>query len=277
MKKTGTPVIATMVMIVLVLVSFVGCIGFWQDQLIFFPDTIDEDEDLSWTGASEEIFVDVEDGARIHGLFFDSQGPSTGVVLYFHGNAGSVASWYRTALKLTEYDVDVFLIDYRTYGKSTGDLSEQGLYLDGKAAYNYLIERGYAPDSIVVHGRSLGSAIASSVAAEYPVGALILETPFVSLMGLVEELYPFLMPRRLLRYELDNHGRVADIDAPTWVVHGTDDEVIPLSHGRRVFEALPNGWKMTVIEHGRHNNLMSFERYGEDASLFFQTVLPAVD
>ena len=253
--------------------GLIGCAGWLQEQLIFFPDHIDADADLSWTGATEEVYLDTEDGARIHGLFFESAGDSSGVVLYFHGNAGSVASWYEVAARLVRYEVDVLLIDYRTYGKSEGELSEHGLYRDGDAAYQHLISRGYAPESIVVYGRSLGGAVATHVASEHDVAAMALETPFTDLYELATDLYPFPMPQSLFEYSFDNKNRAPQIDVPTWVVHGTEDRIVPVDHGRRVFQALSNGWKMTIIEGGGHNDLMGFEEHGRDLALFFDHVL----
>ena len=259
-------------------VALVGCAGWLQEQLIFFPEHLDEDADLSWTGATEEVFLDTEDGARIHGLFFEAPHTSRGVVLYFHGNAGSVASWYEVAARLVHYDVDVLLIDYRTYGKSTGDLSEPGLYQDGDAAYEHLRSRGYEPESIVVYGRSLGGAVATHVASEYPVAGVALETPFTDLYQLALDLYPFPLPQSIFRYSFDNKMRAPTIEAPAWVVHGTSDSIVPVEHGREVYEALANPWKMTIIEGGGHNDLMGFDDHDRDLTLFFDEVLgPTVE
>ena len=255
--------------LIVITVSILGCAGWFQERMLFFPDKLDEDKDLQWTGASEEVFLDTEDGARIHGLFFEADRQARGVVLYFHGNAGSVASWYQVALELSQYEVDVLLIDYRTYGKSRGDMSEEGLYHDGQAAYDYLLEQGIEPPSIVVHGRSVGSAVATYVAHKNEVGGLVLETPFTSLVTLASELYPFLAPRQLLRYEMDNLSRVVTIEAPTWVVHGTADRIVPVEHGRQVFEAGAGAWELTIIDGGGHNDLMDWPDYHRDLQRFY--------
>lgn len=272
-KSRGNRLVSLFGLLAVSMVLVVGCAGLFQDQLIFFPDSIDEDEDLGWTGASE-VFVEAEDGARIHGLMFETADEPRGVILYFHGNAGSVATWYRTGQRLTEHGVDVFLIDYRTYGKSTGEMSEQGLYMDGRASYDYLVDdRDYDPESVVVHGRSLGSAVATRVATEQPVGGVILETPFIDLKTLASDLYPFLVPTFLLRYELNNYERSPDIDVPTWVVQGTDDEIVPADHAEAVYRALGAPWDLTLIEGGRHNNLMSFTEYDRRLGEYFDDVL----
>ena len=260
-------------MVVVAVVGLLATVAWFQERMIFFPERLEQEVDLSWTGAREEVFLEADDGARIHGLVFEAKGERRGVVLYFHGNAGSVASWYAVAEELSRYGVDVLLIDYRTYGKSRGAMSEEGLYHDGKAAYAYLVEEGYDPAKIIVHGRSLGAAIATDVASQHPVGGVVLETPFTSLKDRAREIYPFLLPGLLLRYEMDNLERVASLDAPTWVVHGTDDRVIPVEHGREVFQAARKGWEMTVIEGGGHNNLMSFSGYDQGLSRFYEDVL----
>ncbi len=263
------------VMVLVTALLLLGCAGMLQEQLIFFPESLDEEEDLSWTGA-KEVFVDTEDGARIHGLLYEADEPR-GVVLYFHGNAGSVASWADVARQLHRHGVDVFLIDYRTYGKSSGEMSEEGLYLDGEATYDYLVERGYSPHQIIVHGRSLGSAVATHVASDVPVGAVVLETPFTDLPSLARDLYLVPLPGWFFQYELDNLDRSQQVDAPTWVVHGTDDEVVPLDHGREVYARLGSPWKMTIIDGGRHNNLMSFGEYRRELAEFYDEILGETD
>ncbi len=246
--------------------------GFFQERLIFFPETLSEDKDLSFTGG-EEVFLTADDGARIHGLFFEaSVDEPSGAVLYLHGNAGSVASWYPVADDLLRLGLDVFLLDYRTYGKSQGSLSEEGLYQDGQAAYEYLIDRGYQPGQIVVYGRSLGAAVATKVAVTRPVGGVVLETPFTSLVDLAKELYPFFFPGLFLKYELDNLERAPQIEAPTLVIHGTDDEIIPLDHGRAVFEALPRGHRLVTIDGGRHNNLREYPAHAAGLADFFEAL-----
>lgn len=259
--------------LLVIMVSILGCAGWFQDRMLFFPEELEEDKDLRWTGASEEVFLDTDDGARIHGLYFQASENPRGVVLYFHGNAGSVASWYQVGLDLSAYGVDVFLIDYRTYGKSRGEMSEEGLYRDGEAAYAYLVGRGVEPSSIVVHGRSLGSSVATHVAHQSEVAGLVLETPFTSLVTLAEELYPFLIPRLLLRYEMDNLSRVKAIDIPTWVVHGTNDRVVPVEHGKEVFRASAGAWELTIIEGGGHNDLMDSHTYHRDLQRFYDYLL----
>lgn len=272
LKSRGKRLAYLVIFMVVVGVSAMGCMSLFQDRLIFFPEPLDEDQDLGWTGASEEVFLDTRDGARIHGLLFDASEQSRGVVLYFHGNAGNVASWHQVATALERYDVDVLLIDYRTYGKSRGDLSEKGLYYDGEAAYEELLRRDYDPGEIIVHGRSLGSAVATWVAYHHEVGGLVLETPFTDLVNLARELFPIGFPERLFRYRFDNMERVSEIDVPAWVVHGTKDEIVPTGHGQLVYEQLPNAWKMTIIDGGGHNNLMNFSEYERDLTAFYDVV-----
>ncbi len=259
------------------MVVMVGCAGLMQEQLIFFPDSIDPDEDLAWTGADEEVFVEADDGAQIHALLFETDGEARGVVLYFHGNAGSVASWYRIGPQLNRHGLDVLLVDYRTYGKSTGEMSEEGLYLDGQATYEHLVDRGYRPESIIVHGRSLGSAVATRVATDYPVGAVVLETPFTNLGNLAGDLYPIPVPGWLLQYQFDNLGRAGDIEVPTWVVHGTEDQIVPVDHGRQIYDALEEPKQLTIIEGGGHNNLMSFTDYDRELAAFVDGVTDEPD
>ena len=240
-----------------------------QRHLIFFPEDLSEHQNLQDTGADDEVFIQTEDGVTIHALWFEHDPVETSpTLLYFHGNAGNVVSWAPVARRFQAMGLNVLLVDYRGYGKSEGTISERGLYRDGRAAYRALRHRQIEPQRIIVHGRSLGAAVATEVATTYPVAGVVLETPFTHLGDMARDLYRIRPPSWLLRFEFDNLERAPDIDAPTWVVHGTNDAIVPTDHGRAVYDALSNPWHLTIIDGGDHNNLMSFPDYQRDFQRF---------
>ena len=253
----------------LILVLAMSLLLACQRHLIFFPDSLPPTANLQQTGADEQVYMDTEDGETIHALWFETDSPHDSyTLLYFHGNAGNVVSWAPVARRFQNMGLNVLLVDYRGYGKSSGSISEDGLYLDGRAAYRALQHRQIDPDKIIVHGRSLGAAVATELATARPIAGLVLETPFTHLGDMARDLYKVRPPSWLLRFEFDNLSRAAHIDTPTWVVHGTDDGIVPIDHGRAVYKALDNPWRMTVIDGGGHNDLMSFPHYQRDFLAF---------
>lgn len=233
---------------------------FIQEKLIFLPTHLPADYSYSFTSEFEELFVQAEDGARLNALHF-TKSETQGVILYFHGNAGDLSRWGTVAPLFLEKGYDVLVMDYRTYGKSTGKLSEAALYSDAQHFYDYLLER-YEEDKIILYGRSLGSGVAAQLASKNQPAQLILETPYYSLMDVAQERFPFLPVKWLLKYELPSYRYVQDIQCPITIFHGTQDEVVPYSSGKRLFEDTPGpGKRMYTIEGGGHNNLIDFGPY----------------
>ena len=136
---------------------------FFQEKLIFRPITLPQDFVYNFSNPFEELFLKAEDGAVINALHFKKENPK-GIILYFHGNAGNLARWGKITEFFVEKDYDVLVMDYRTYGKSTGKLSEQALYSDAQMCYNYVLKQ-YEESEIIVYGRSLGTGMATYLAS----------------------------------------------------------------------------------------------------------------
>lgn len=238
----------------------VSALYFFQEKLIFLPTKLPQDHVYSFDHPFEELFVDAEDGARLNALHFKAEA-SKGLVLYFHGNSGDLNRWGNIASFFLQYDYDVLVIDYRTYGKSTGTLSEQALYRDAQLFYDLALE-GYDESNITVYGRSLGCTFAAHVAAQNEPGRLILETPFYGMEDLVKDRYPILPVKWMLKYKFPSYSFVPEISAPVHIFHGTEDAVVPYDSGRRLFERFPDGQaQLITIPDGAHNNLIDFPAY----------------
>ena len=200
----------------------------------------------------EEVAIGTADGETLRGWLVRSPG-ARGVVLFLHGNAGDIGDRVPTAALLQRLRVDVLLVDYRGYGHSSGRPSEEGTYRDAEAMWRHLTEaRGVAPERIVVHGRSLGGAVAAWLAARTRPGGVILESTFTSLPDVAARLYPFLPVRRLMRvrYPLLEHLR--GLRSPLLVVHSEDDRLVPFDHARAILEAAPVARKRLVAIRGSH-------------------------
>jgi len=221
-----------------------------QERLIFFPEKLPAGYAFDYDMPFEEVTWPV-DGAELHALHFRVDDPR-GVILYFHGNAGSLRGWGDVGEELAGYGYDVVISDYRGYGKSGGRITgEAQLLADAEAAYAY-----------VLYGRSIGSALATYLAAQHRPRLLILEAPFYSLHDLASRVMPPIAPLGLLlKYELPVYRWLGETECPAVIFHGTDDEVIPFDSSRRLLAHTRSPATFVPVEGGRHNNLERFEAY----------------
>ena len=216
---------------------------------------------LDATGAElgrpcEDVWLQASDGVRLHGWFFPANPGSPRAslaLLHLHGNAGNIShrlNFYQAWLSL---GVNLFAFDYRGFGQSEGTPDEEGTYLDGQAAYRWLREKGFAPEQIVVLGKSLGGGIASELALREPIGGLILQNTFTSIPDIGAELFPFLPVRRLARIRYSTVEKLPRISVPILVAHSRDDRFIGIHHGQRNFAASREPKQFLELR-GEHND-----------------------
>ncbi len=226
-----------------------------EEKFIFFPDsTVDvtpKDAGLSF----DDIFFTTDDGVRLNGWFVPYRGSKI-TLLWFHGNAGNISHRVENIKLLhAKVNINVFIFDYRGYGRSAGTVSEEGTYKDATAALQYLRSRAdVEPKGIIFFGRSLGAAVAADLAAREDCLALILETPFISIREMARAAFPLLPIGPLLRTRYDAVEKIAKLRAPLLVLHGDRDEVVPHEHGKKVFEAAPGTKEFYTIRGAHHND-----------------------
>lgn len=243
-----------------VILFAIAMLYFMQEKFIFLPSKLEPDYTYEFDQPFEELFLNTEDGAELNALHFKSQNPG-GIVLYFHGNAGDLSRWGTVASYFLQFNYDVLVMDYRTYGKSTGRLSEKALLADAQLFYD-TAKQSFPEDQIVVYGRSLGTSMASFVASENNPSQLILETPFYSLEDLVGERFPYLPLKTLLRYKFPTYSFTEQVECPVTIIHGTEDTVVPFESGEKLFDSIPGTKKKFVTVHGgEHNDLIAFPEY----------------
>ncbi|NNK11503.1 MAG: alpha/beta fold hydrolase [Flavobacteriaceae bacterium] len=238
----------------------ISMLYYLQEKLIFLPTKLEDQYRYSFTEPFEEFFISRPDGARLNALHFKREDPR-GVILYFHGNAGNLDRWGNEVLGLVRRNYDLVIMDYRTYGKSSGRLSEGALLEDAQAFYDY-ISAIYAPDEIVLYGRSLGTAMASYLSSRNTVSTLILETPFYSLVDVAKERFPILPVDRLMKYPFKTHLYLQETNCPIIILQGDEDRVVPISSALKLYRSLEGKHRTFIkFEGGRHNNLSTFEDY----------------
>ncbi len=253
----GKKVIFAVLLIYAMLLAY---ITLFQEKLIFLPSGLAADYAYTFPHTFEEINLISEDGAVLNALHFTVEN-SKGVLLYFHGNAGDLSRWGEVTSYFLQYDYDVLVMDYRTYGKSTGKLSEEALYKDAHLFYTHLLEK-YEEGEIIVYGRSLGTTFATSVAATNNPKKLILETPFYNLLTVAKKQYPIFPVDYLLKYKFPTNTLIKQVDCDITILHGTKDNVVPYASGKRLFDSIPGNKKEFItITDGAHNNLANFELY----------------
>ncbi len=232
---------------------------FIQEKLIFLPTELPQDYQYSFSESVEELFLDSFDGARLNGLHFRRENPN-GVILYFHGNAGDLSRWGEIATFFVQKNYDVVIMDYRTYGKSTGKLSEEALFADAQLFYDYVLEH-YAENQIRVYGRSLGAAIATQVASNNKPSKLILETPFYNLHDVARERFAFLPLKLLLNYKFESNVFIEKVTCPITIFHGTEDNVVSYESGKKLYHTATAEKELITVVGGGHNDLINFEAY----------------
>lgn len=242
----------------LLILLLMGCVSCVQEKLLFHPHQLPRDYQYSFDIPFEEINYQVEEDVTINALHFKARDPK-GVIYYLHGNAGALDSWGGVAEDFIRLGYDLLIIDYRSFGKSTGRISEKSLFSDAQLIYDKLKEK-YPENRIVVYGRSIGTGIAAKIAAQNSPRMLILETPYYNLRDLVKSLYPA-APAFLLRYSLKTNEYLPEVKCPVYIFHGTEDEVIYYGSSIKLQQFLKSGDTLITIPGGRHNNLDNFDAY----------------
>lgn len=245
-----------------------------QSRRIYRPLRDHIDTPVAHGYAFEDISFESRDGVRLNGWFVPHPDAAY-VLLFFHGNTRNISYCIHSISLYRELGFSIFLFDYRGYGRSEGSPSEQGLYLDAEAAWRWLVEtRGIRPDRIVLHGRSLGAAVATRLASRQSPAALVIESTFTSLPEVAADLYPLLPARLLMRQRFPVREHLKQVRCPVLVAHGREDELIPYRHGQALFEAANEPKSFMEIQ-GRHydGHVASGRNYYEGLAAFYQRFL----
>ncbi len=221
MKKKLTKILKS---IALLIIIFYGLLYFFQEKIIFLPQELDKNYNFAFKNEFEELNFQTKDGVLLNGLLFKAK-ESKGLVFYLHGNAGSLKNWGQISDLYTNLDYDIFILDYRGFGKSEGKIkSEKQLFEDNKFVYNKIKER-YSEKNIILIGYSIGSGMAAKLASENSPKHLILQAPYFSLTDLVKNKYSFI-PSFLLKYKIETEKFIKDCKMPITIFHGDNDNII---------------------------------------------------
>ncbi|GGG38471.1 alpha/beta hydrolase [Hymenobacter glacieicola] len=234
---------------------------FQQERLLFFPTRLATNYRFSFPGRFEEHWVTAPDGTRLHGLLFQTDSASAkGLIFYLHGNGGALDNWGEVAPAYTRLGYDVFLLDYRGYGKSQGRISsEQQLLSDVEVAYQQLLTQ-YPENRTVVLGYSLGTGPAAWLAARHLPRLLILQTPYQSMRAVARQHYPW-VPGILVRYPLHTNRVLARVKSPIVIFHGDQDEIISYESARQLKALLKPQDQFITLAGAGHNGMTDNPEY----------------
>ncbi len=209
---------------------------------------------------SQQLTLTTADGERL-AAWYVAPKPGHPVFLFFHGKGGGLARKKWRWQRIRKAGAGIFAFSYRGYPGSTGSPSEGGLNRDAEAAYRWLAAR-HPPDQIILHGLSLGTGVAVTLATKVKSRAVILEAPYTAIVDVAAERYPYLPVRQLLWDKFLSRERIAGVTAPLLIAHGTRDTVIPFAHAKRLFQRATEPKQLAVMPGSDHNTLVRDGLYG---------------
>lgn len=254
----------------------VGGLAVFQRDMIYHPGRERPTPAESGVPEMAEVPVRTQDGILVTGWYAPPPTDHAPLVVYFHGNAGTLARRAPKARVLIDAGYGVLLAGYRGFGGNPGRPSEPGLYADARAALGWLQRiEGIGRDRMAIYGESLGTGVATQMAHEFEgIGALILEAPFTSLVEMAPPIFLPGMADMLMVDRYESLGRIGNNQSPLLILHGEQDGLVPVDMGRRMLDAAQGDKEGVFLPKAGHNDI--WENGGQERLLdFLERVLPA--
>jgi pimeloyl-ACP methyl ester carboxylesterase len=257
LKRLRTMFICLTLLALTLYLLLIAALAWGQERLLFQPQKLPADHRFETAADVHEVNVDVP-GARLNALHLRLPHPD-GVVFFLHGNGGSLANWFVNVDYYRRLNLDLFMIDYRGYGKSTGHIASQAeLQADVRAAWDSIAPR-YAGLRRVIYGRSLGTGLAAALAADVQPELTVLVSPYFSMQNLAQQHYPW-VPSAVLRYPLRTDEALPRIRGPVLLAHGGHDTLIPADNSLRLLTLQPHA-RLLLVPQAAHNDMQNFPLY----------------
>jgi pimeloyl-ACP methyl ester carboxylesterase len=253
MKKKNKRLLYIVLGVMAFYLSNLVFVYFMQEKLLFHPEVLTANYAFKFDSDYNEIYIPVDKDVKLHGVLFKAK-QSKGLVFYLHGNGGSVKGRGKGTDEFTKFGYDLFILDYRGYGKSGGELTDEAqMNTDMQKAFEFMAKR-YEHKPIIVAGYSIGTGPATELAANNKVKALILQAPYYSLNELIDSKVPFI-PDFIKRYKFETFSYITKVTVPIYFFHGTADRLIPISNSVRLKQLCAHGAHLIRLDGAGHNGL----------------------
>lgn len=247
--------------LLLIYAGLVGLLYTYQRSLLYHPQNVPGDPAQSGVPEMSVNIVTTHEGLKLRNWFAPPRDASKPIGVLFYGNAAYMASRSSHARALLDLGYGVLLVSYRGYDFNPGSPSEEGLYNDARANLDWLKAQGY--NSFFLMGQSLGSGVVVQMATEYEAKALVIETPYTSMVDAASYHYPWVPVRWLLKDRYDSLSKIGRIHTPVFIIQGENDEVIPVAQGRALFAAANEPKQALWLPGAHHADYYSYGGWPE--------------
>lgn len=247
---------------------------YFEKKGMYYPAKEIESTPINAGLKYEDVFFDSDDGLKLNGWFIPAGNPR-GTLLFCHGNAGNISHRIEIIKIFNKLNLNIFIFDYRGYGKSQGSPTEAGLYRDAQAAYKYLLSRkNVNKETVVIYGKSIGANVAIDLASKVKAAVLISESGFSSAYDMGKKLFPYLPIKWIITVKYDALTKIKNISIPKLIIHSQDDEIVPFELGNKLFEAASQPKEFYQMQ-GGHNEapFIAKEEYSAKINNFLSKYL----
>ena len=255
----------------LILFAYIGICGymyFAQESLIFHPEKMNKNEQISFGIEMEDLQVKSYDGTKLSAVHCESIDTTSGKLVFFlHGNAGNLHDQKQAAQFYTDLGYNFFTFDYRGFGKSEGEITDENQFFKDIESMYKEMRSIYSEDSIIVIGYSVGTGSAAMISSRMKPSKLVLIAPYISLIDMTERRYPFL-PTALLKYKFETNQFLKEISIPVLIVHGDKDDVLPVDGARELKKLLKSNGKYVELKGQNHDDFEHNELFIKSLSDF---------
>lgn len=260
--ETITWVVIISVLLLTMLIGVLLSFYFLQEKIIFSPIALPQDYIYPFEEEFEERFYEIADGVRLNALLFKAK-KSKGLIFYIHGNGDNLRYWGDFAPYFIKQGYDVFMYDYRSFGKSTGKIKgEKNFQKDAKFLYHEILKE-YDASDIIIYGFSIGTGVASRLASKNKARHLILEAPYFNFIDLVKYHKGYLPAELISRYHFRTNRYLPEVNYPITIFHGTEDRKVPYHSGEKLRDLNPNLHFVPVVG-ATHSDMQMMEVFDEE-------------
>ena len=208
---------------------------FYQRNLLYLPNENNNSGDKISVDI-KKVKIPTSDNIELLGWYHEKNLTDHKTLVYFHGNAGSLENRIHKLNHFKDMNINFLIIAWRGFSGNNGKPTEQGLYIDGKSAIDWLIKKGVDEKNLILYGESLGTGVATHLAQNKNYAGVILETPFTSMIDTAKKFYPYIPVSLLLKDKFENYKKIKNINTPILVMHGEVDQIVPFFMGKKIYE-----------------------------------------